>query len=177
MFRTALLPHPLIECWSAVITSGRAVSQAGPRTVHVAKTELAGCIRSVLESSRLKVPAELEFADALKRELGDFTVKVTPAGNQTFEAGAGQYDDLVMCVAIPIFLSTWLDSRQAPFIVGYTRVAAETIRPPRVMMGGWTPSSDRWAGAGQDRSGWRPGFGAISPAPRGGSRIFGDPNG
>jgi hypothetical protein len=116
MFRTALMPHPAIECWSVVITAGRAVNQAGPRSVNVAKLELAGEIRSVLESSRLKVPAELEFADALKRELGDFTVKITAAGNETFEAGAGQYDDLVMCVAIPIFVATWLDTKQIPII-------------------------------------------------------------
>jgi hypothetical protein len=160
MFRTALRPHPLIECWSVVITAGRAVNQAGPRSIHVAKVELAGCIRSVLESSRLRVPAELEFADALKRELGDFTAKVTPAGNETFEAGAGQYDDLVMCVALPIFLSTWLETQMA--VLGEPG--------PRVFPGGYRPASHAATMGGifefsqqlfgRDRSAWRRGSGA-----------------
>jgi hypothetical protein len=163
MFRTALVPHPAIECWSVVITAGRAVNQAGPRSVNVAKVELAGEIRSVLESSRLKVPAELELAGALKRELGDFTVKVTSAGNETFEAGAGRYDDLVMCVAIPIFVSTWWDTQQIPAICG---------PGPRVFPAGYRPKSHavtmggivefRRQLFGRDRSGWRRGPGATS---------------
>jgi hypothetical protein len=147
MFRSALLPHPRIECWAVVITAGRAVNQAGPRSVNVAKVELAGEIRSVLESSRLKVPAELEFADALKRELGDFTVKITAASNETFEAGAGQYDDLVMCVAIPVFVSTWLDTKQVPVIAG---------TGPRVLPAEYRPKSRAVSFGGV----WRPGSGA-----------------
>jgi hypothetical protein len=161
MFRTALRPHPLIECWSVVITAGRAVNQAGPRSIHVAKVELAGCIRSVLESSRLRVPAELEFAAALKRELGDFTVKVTPAGNETVEAGAGQYDDLIMCVAIPLFVSSWVETNQ---------MAVLGEPGPRVFPGGNRPASHAATMGGivefhgqlfgQDRSCWRRGSGA-----------------
>ena len=127
LLKTALLPHPRVECWAAVITAGRAVTQPKPGTVHVAKQELAGCLRSVLESSRLRVPRELEFADALKRELGDFTVKVTQAGNETYTAEPGQYDDLVICIAIPVFLSSWLDAR-LPAILGPGPLAAPRER-------------------------------------------------
>jgi hypothetical protein len=139
MFKTALLPQPLIECWGVTITAGKAITQPGPRVIHVAKQEIAGCVRSVLESSRLRVPAALEFAAALRRELGDFTVKVTAAANETFEAGAGQYDDLVMAVAIPIFVSTWLDSRQVPIIAG---------PGPRVFPKGYLPAASRAASMG-----------------------------
>jgi hypothetical protein len=97
----------------------------------------------------------------LRRELGDFTVRVTPAGNETFEAGAGQYDDLVMCVAIPIFVSTWLETNQIPVIGG---------PGPRVFPAGYRPASHaatmgglfEFSGQllGRDRSSWRPGSGA-----------------
>jgi hypothetical protein len=153
MFRRALVPHPPIECWSIVITAGKAVTQPGPRTVHVAKQEIAGCIRSTLETARLRVPAGLEFAEALRRELGDFTVKVTPAGGETFEAGAGQYDDLVMCVAIPVFLATWLDDRQVPVLAGPGLRVLPAYRPAShaVTMGGVIQF--RRQAAGRDRSG------------------------
>jgi hypothetical protein len=158
MFRTALVPHPMIKCWSVVITAGRAVNQAGPRSINVAKVELAGTIRAVLESSRLRVPAELEFADALRRELGDFTASATPAGNATFEAGAGQYDDLVMALALPIYLSTWLESRQVPVLAGPgTPAFPDGYRPGSasraVTMGGIVEFRGQLLG--RDRSDWR----------------------
>jgi hypothetical protein len=157
MFRTALRPHPLVECWGVTITAGRSITQPGPMAICAAKQEIAGCIRSVLESSRLRVPVELEFASALKRELGDFTIKVTQAGNEIFEAGAGRYDDLVMCVAIPIFVATWLDSRQVPVIAGPGPRVLSAYRPAShaVTMGGVIQF--RRPATGRDRSGWRPG--------------------
>jgi hypothetical protein len=44
-----------------------------------------------------------------------------------------------------------------------------------VTMGGKVTFPDR-RGGDADRRGWRPGFGAIPLAPRGGSGIFGDPD-
>jgi hypothetical protein len=118
MLRTALKPFPTLECWGIVITAGKAVTRPGPREVHVAKVELAGAIRQVLEDGRLRVPPRLEFAEALKRELQDFTVRVTDAANETFSASGGGWDDLVIATALPVWLSGWLDSRGVPFIVG-----------------------------------------------------------
>jgi hypothetical protein len=118
MFRKAARPHPSLELWGATITSGRTVTQPGPGAIVAAKQEIAGCLRSVLETGRLGVPSELEFAGVLRRELGDFTVRVTSSANEVYEAGAGQFDDLAMCVAIPVFVSTWLDDRTVPVLAG-----------------------------------------------------------
>jgi hypothetical protein len=105
MFRTALLPHPQLECWAVTITAGRAVTLTGYRMMNVAKIELVGSIRSALESQRIKVAPTLEHADTLKRELADFRVKVTEAGHETFNAREGAHDDLVLAVSLPIWLA------------------------------------------------------------------------
>jgi hypothetical protein len=159
--RTAIKTSPTIECWGIVITAGKAVTRPGPHEVHVAKTELAGAIRQVLEDGRLRVPPQLEFAEALRRELQGFTVRVTAAANETFSAAEGKWDDLVIAAALPIWLSGWLDTRQGA-VLG---------KPgPRVFPGGYRPSSHavtmggnfefRGQLFGRDPSDWRRGPGA-----------------
>jgi hypothetical protein len=181
MLRTALKPHPEIAAWAITITAGRTVHQTAPRQVNVAKVELAGAIRQVLEDGRLKIPATLEYADALKRELADFTINISESANELFEAGAGSSDDLVIATALPIWFSTWLDTRQT-FIAGPgtpIRVENDSAAARAVRCGAPTRQSDRdlfgRPGGDADRRGWRPGAGGIPLAPRGSSGIFGDP--
>src|SRR5262249_23738498 len=78
---------------------------------HVAKLELVGRIREALESQRLKVPPGLEHAELLKRELADFRVKISEAGNELFSARDGAHDDLVLSVSLPIWLAgmRWME--------------------------------------------------------------------
>jgi hypothetical protein len=118
MLRTALQSSRTIEVWGVVITAGKTVTRPGPLEVHTAKVELAGAIREVLEGGRLRVPPQLEFAGALRRELQDFTVRVTAAANETFSAAEGRWDDLVVAAALPIWLCGWLDLKQVPIIAG-----------------------------------------------------------
>jgi hypothetical protein len=118
MLRTALKSSPTVEVWGIVLTSGKAVTRPGPHEIHLAKIELAGAIRQVLEDGRLRVPPQLEFAEALRKELQDFTVRVTAAANETFSAVEGGWDDLVIAAALPIWLSGWLDLNQVPIIAG-----------------------------------------------------------
>jgi hypothetical protein len=120
----------------------------------------------------------LEFTADLKRELADLRVKITNASNEVFGAGQGSFDDLVMAAALPIFLSTWLDTRQA-FITGPgPRVGPieNTSAAARAVTQGGRVQLGRRQSGDPDRRGWMPGFGAIPLAPRGGSGIFGDPD-
>lgn len=106
MFRSALKPiEDRVECYAVTITAGRAVLSVGRNEFHVAKIQLVGAIRAALESQRLKMPPRLEHAETLKRELQDFKVKITDAGNETFSAREGAHDDLVLAVALPIWLA------------------------------------------------------------------------
>lgn len=94
------------------ITAGAAVSEKPDGTLHVAKRELASVLVSVFAGRRLAIVGTPEGA-ALQREIQKFTVKMTAAGNETFEAAQDRdHDDLVMAVALALFIgehcnSTW----------------------------------------------------------------------
>jgi hypothetical protein len=157
LLRTALRPHPRIEIWGCVITSGRAVTSPRYGTIHIAKSELAGSLRATLEQSRLRVPATLEYAETLRRELGDFQVKVTQDATKIFEAAPGQFDDLVICVTIPIFISIWLETKQIPILGDPGPRVLPAHRPASyaVTMGGLIEFRGQLFG--RDRSDWRRG--------------------
>jgi hypothetical protein len=106
MFRDALRPLPAVECHALTITSGRSWSCTGRHAWNVSKIELVAAAREALEARRLKVPPGLDHADTLKRELLDFRVKITTSANETFSAREGQHDDIVLCVALPIWLAS-----------------------------------------------------------------------
>jgi hypothetical protein len=152
MFRSALKPHPHVECYAITITAGRAATPVTRYDWHVAKVQLVGAIRSALESERLKMPPRLEHAATLRRELQDFKVKVTDAANETFSAREGAHDDLVLAVALPIWLAGLphleMDSDAVMLTVesaaleGEAREVAEAEAEALAMeRGEWTP---RW---------------------------------
>jgi hypothetical protein len=76
----------------------------GTHGVWVPKNELVSAIRANLESGRLKVAKPLRLAETLKKELLDFRVRVTKAANETFTARDGAHDDLVLAVAMAVWL-------------------------------------------------------------------------
>lgn len=70
----------------------------------VAKKELVGAVQVTLRDGRLKIASGLPLADVLTDELAAFRVKVTPAGNETFEAWrVRDHDDLVLAVALALY--------------------------------------------------------------------------
>jgi hypothetical protein len=179
LVRTALKASPLIEVWSLTITSGASVTEPSFRQVRVAKIEIVSTLRAALETDLIRIPPELPFAADLRRELADLRVKITDASNEVFGAEQGSFDDLVMAVALPIWLSTWLDSR-GTFIAGpASRVVVPENTSPAMLaltQGGRVRLGRRPGGViDPDRAGWRP-VGTFPLAPRGGSGIFGDPN-
>lgn len=83
----------------------------------VPKNELVSSVRANLESGRLKV-ARLKLGDTLKKELIEFRVKLTKAANETFSAREGTHDDLVLAVAMPVWLG---EQREVEYsIPGYS---------------------------------------------------------
>jgi hypothetical protein len=114
-----------IECYDVVITAGRAVSKTSRWTWHVAKIRIAGAIREALDCERLKVPKEVDQGGILRRELQDFKVKITEAGNETFSAREGAHDDLVLATALPI----WVASQPVMEMVIDINEDGQTLRP------------------------------------------------
>jgi hypothetical protein len=78
----------------------------GPWAYWVAKVHLVGAVQATLTTGRLKIAERLPFAELLRRELIDFRMKVTPAANEVFEARQGQHDDLVLAVAVALWLAS-----------------------------------------------------------------------
>lgn len=134
MFRRALRPlGDAVACYDISITAGRAVTQTGKYSWHVAKLQIAGAIREALDSGRLKIPRAADPAGLLKRELQDFKATITEAGNETFAARSGAHDDIVLATALPVWLAAHprmemsmdLDDPDATFRPGETAVISK----------------------------------------------------
>ena len=101
MFRAARLPH----CYPVTITGGDGVTRAGDGW-HVAKLILISRVQALLHAGELAIEPALPDAAVLARELQDFRVSFSSAGNAIFGAREGAHDDLVLAVALAIFGAT-----------------------------------------------------------------------
>jgi hypothetical protein len=163
-----------------VITAGEHPTQKN-RYVRCPKTALAGAIRSALESGDLKIAASLEFAEPLKRELLSFETRITRAAHEVFEAKPGEYDDLVIAVALCVWYPRWFEG-QLPVIVGHESLQAGIATHRAVTMGSratiGSASSDRFGrptptasprGSGPSSltapESWQSGFGGFYRGP------------
>jgi hypothetical protein len=110
-----------------LITAGHSVSfDRDTGYIHVAKKELVGSLKALMQSARLRVARSLPDADALLKELLNFKVKITAAGNETFESWRERdHDELVLSLAA----ACWWGERYRP-----TRPAE-----PRLLTPDWTP--------------------------------------
>jgi hypothetical protein len=71
----------------------------------VAKKDLVGAVQVPLQDGRLKIASGLPLADVLAEELAAFRVKVTLAGNETYESWRERdHDDLVLAVALALYV-------------------------------------------------------------------------
>lgn len=87
-----------------LVHGGRAVTKVG-NGWHLPKAEMASCLQALLQDGRLTI-AKVSLRETLKKELTAFRVKVTAAGNETFEAWReSDHDDLVFAVGIACWLA------------------------------------------------------------------------
>jgi hypothetical protein len=94
-----------VAIMGVMITGGfQASLQADRRTWHVPKRDLASAVKLALESNRLMIAKDLPHAALLKKELQNFQVKISKAANEIFEAREGEHDDLVLSVAMAVWL-------------------------------------------------------------------------
>jgi len=84
------------------ITGGRETSRHGPGW-SVPKGELVSKLQALLHAGELRIAASLPDAPVLLRELQDFRVRFSDAGNATFNAREGAHDDLVLALALAVF--------------------------------------------------------------------------
>ena len=90
------------------ITGGNQMTRDGD-VWNVPKRDLAGVVQVALQSRRLKIAADPPDAPVLKAELGNFRVRISLAGHDSYGAGTGEewsvraHDDLVLSVACALW--------------------------------------------------------------------------
>lgn len=67
------------------------------------KGELVSRRQTLFHAGELRIAASLPDAAVLARELQDFRVRFTDAGNATFNAREGAHDDLMLALALVVF--------------------------------------------------------------------------
>lgn len=104
-----------IECIPLTITGGDGFRHdrwpgGRVRAWWVSKHQLCSAVQAALQSGQLKISAiphrqgEPDVGHLLGEELKAFRVKVSKAANEIYAAREGEHDDLVLSVALPVFL-------------------------------------------------------------------------
>jgi hypothetical protein len=96
-FRQAPMAARLVPI---TITAGKTVKRTADGSLHVPKKQLVTALQGVLQAGRLQVARRLPLASVLVQELLNFRVRITEAANETFGAGEGEHDDIVLAVAL-----------------------------------------------------------------------------
>lgn len=95
----------IVRLYSVTITGGEKVTRDMDGW-HASKLDLISRVQAMLHSQTLTIEPELADATVLMRELQDFRVSFSTAGNPIFGAREGAHDDLVLAVAMAIFGAT-----------------------------------------------------------------------
>jgi hypothetical protein len=97
---------------------------------HVSKIMLVGTVQKFLQSGRLRIGAKLPHAGTLQHELREFRVKISKAAHETYDAREGAHDDLVLALAIALFVAEHQPTaRWLPCDARYTVWTANGWRP------------------------------------------------
>lgn len=70
---------------------------------YVPKIDLVSRVQSSLHRGVLDLPAGLPLVQAMRRELLDFRVTYSAAGNATFGARSGAHDDLILALSLALW--------------------------------------------------------------------------
>jgi len=86
------------------ITNGKSITMDEDGGYHVPKRDLAMSLQAIFGSRRVKVASGMPLAPVFLREMETFAIKVTKAGNDSYEAWREQeHDDIVMSVAMGVW--------------------------------------------------------------------------
>jgi len=77
----------------------------GRTSYNVSKLDLVSLLVARMQAGLLKFRPGDPLSAALEEELRNFDLKLTKAGNATFEAAAGMHDDLVVAVGLALWLA------------------------------------------------------------------------
>src|SRR5262245_25689268 len=75
------------------------------RRWQISKIQLVGTVQKFLQSGRLQIGASVPHATTLQRELQEFRVKTSKAAHEVYDAREGPHEDLVLSLAIALFVA------------------------------------------------------------------------
>jgi phage FluMu gp28-like protein len=113
-----------------LISGGSSESTLDSGYVSVPKGTLVSHVQAALHSGALKIHADLPETPTLLNELRNFRVSFSAVGNMTFSARSGKHDDIVLALA----LAVWLARRHS---------GQESISVPLDQVFRWS-NSDNW---------------------------------
>lgn len=102
------------------ITAGETQSAKGTHRFHVPKGVLISALDARLHTGELRFASELSEAGTLKEELRDFRRHISAAGRYSFDARTGKHDDLVLAVALALWVFTGRTKQPSAIIGKYT---------------------------------------------------------
>jgi hypothetical protein len=109
LFRSAELPARLVPVTITGVMLAPRPQEGG--AWHTPKKDLVGVMMTLIQAGRFHIVPTLKYAKVLGREIQEFRVRVTAAGNETFEPlRARDHDDCVLSVA----LACWYCERGHP---------------------------------------------------------------
>lgn len=100
-FRQAHIPR----MYAVTMTGGEKVTRDGDGW-HASKLDLVSRVDAMFNNKTLILEPTMADMPALKRELQDYRVHYSTAGNPIFGAASGSHDDLAMAVALALFGAT-----------------------------------------------------------------------
>lgn len=96
-----------VDLVGVTITGGKNVTAAGPQHYRVPKRDLVAALQVAVQNGEIKAASELELWETLRGEMESFTAEITQTGHDTYAARQGEHDDLVLALAMPVWLSDW----------------------------------------------------------------------
>jgi len=89
-----------------MITAGNSVGMGKDGMYNVSKRILITMLQTLVQSQRIRVSPKMEHYAELMREMKAFSLKLTAARNDTYEAWSEQdHDDIVMALAVAVWLA------------------------------------------------------------------------
>jgi len=102
------------------ITAGIDQTGVGARRWHVPKGVLISTLDARLHTGELRFAADLREAGAMAEELQNFTRHVSAAGRFSYAARQGKHDDLVLSVALALWVCVGLPKSRPAMAGRYT---------------------------------------------------------
>jgi hypothetical protein len=147
---------PAATIHSIVITGGHTESRRPNNVRHVSKTILIHLALMCVLQERIKFARRIPEADVIKRELSNYTMRISPSANETYSARDSEHDDLVLALALAVYLGDRRGSEARVEVLDLSEAAraeAEQAEAPAVGPDGMTdgqrsrlPGGEVWPG-------------------------------